>query len=74
MKKKRAQWGAEWISLPKAPPAPRPEMARVIPRPNAPLCACGCDRRILPLAEQHGSLYFSRACREKHLELGVREA
>ncbi len=74
MAKRRAQWGAEWIFLSKAPPTPRPETARAVPRPDAPLCACGCGRRILPLAQQHGSLYFSRACREKHLGIEVKEA
>jgi len=71
--KRRAQWGAEWFSLPKGPPAPRPATARVVPRPDAPICACGCGRRILPLAQLHGSLYFSRACRERHLGVGVKE-
>ncbi len=74
MKKRHKQWGAEWISLPKTPTAPSTETARAVSRPDAPTCACGCGRRILPLAQQHGSLYFSRACREKHLGIGVREA
>ncbi len=74
MTKTRAQWGANWFSIPKTRTAPRSGTAPAVPRPNAPMCACGCGRRILPLAEQYGNLYFSRACREKHLGIGVREA
>lgn len=74
MAKRRAQWGADWSSLPRTPTAPRPETVRAVPRPDARLCACGCGRRILPLAEQYESPYFSRECRERHLGIGVREA
>ncbi len=74
MTKRGAQWGAEWFSHPRPPTVPRPGTVRPVPLPDAPMCACGCRRRILPLAQQHGSLYFSRVCREKHLGIGVREA
>ena len=74
MKKRHKQWGAEWFSLPRTPTAPSPVMVRAVPRADAPMCACGCGRRILPLAQQYGNLYFSRACREKHLGIEVREA
>jgi hypothetical protein len=71
---RRTQWGSQWFSLPKTPTAPRPGTARAVPWPDAPICACGCGRRILPLAQQYGSLYFSRACREKHLGIAMRES
>ena len=73
MTKRHKQWGAEWFSLPKTPPAPRPGTARAVPRPDAPMCACGCGRRILPLAQQYGDLYFSRACLEKARYVGMSE-
>jgi hypothetical protein len=72
MKKRQVQWGAQWFSLPKPRMAPRPGTAAPVSLPDAPLCACGCGRRILPLAQQHESRYFSRACREKHLRIGTR--
>ena len=68
MTKRRSQWDP-WFSLPKTREVPRPEMPRAVALPGAPMCACGCGRRILPLAQQHGSTYFSRVCREKHLRI-----
>ncbi len=71
--KKHTQWDAEWFSLLKTPPAPSPVTARPVPRSDAPMCACGCGRRILPFAQQYGDPYRRRACLEKHLRIGVRE-
>ncbi len=71
MKKRGKQWGAEWwFFLPKTPTAPRPGPTRAVRRPDAPMCACGCGRQILPFAQQYGNPYFSRACQEKHLGIG----
>jgi hypothetical protein len=72
--KARAQWGAHWFSVPKTQTSPRPGTAPAVARSGAPICACGCGRRILPLAEQHGSPYFSRACLEKHLRIETSDA
>jgi hypothetical protein len=72
--KTRAQWGADWHSLPKTRMTPRPGTAPAIPQSDAPVCACGCGRRILPLAQEQGNPYFSRACLEKHSGIGARDA
>jgi hypothetical protein len=64
---------APWFTLPRTPKVPRPGTAPAVARSDAPMCACGCGQRILPLAEQHGNPYFSRACREKHLGIALRD-
>lgn len=67
MTKRRSQWDPPWFSLPKTRKVPSPATLRAVALPGAPMCACGCARRILPLAQLYGNTYFSRACREKHL-------
>jgi hypothetical protein len=73
MTKPRAYRGSPWFALPKVPSAPRSlSVAAPVASPDAPVCACGCGRRILPLAQQHLNPYFSRVCREKHLRIDGR--
>jgi hypothetical protein len=74
MPKLRWRRGSAWVSLPKVAARTRslttPAVTAPVARPDAPLCACGCGRRILPVAEQYGSPYYSRGCCEKHLRIG----
>ncbi len=60
-----------WFLVPKVPTTPRPRVDTSEARAGAPRCACGCGKRILPIAEETGDPYLSRDCLERHLRLQV---